>query len=363
MADLFARKAGKCVLGLFVYGLTSGIVIAAAVFWLAAYEFQKPGPLKEPTIIVIPSGSSIGGIADQLSYHSVIGGQSTDKAIFKIMGRLTGRHTSLKAGEYEFQPGISMKQALFQMEEGKTLGRRVTVREGLTNWETKILLKTNPDLKSETEILLPLEGAYLPETYSYQKGDTYLDILSQMQKAMRETIFKACGFPDENLFNSSEWIKLECPNASAPLKTTRDVLTLASIVEKETGVASERARIAGVFLNRLKRGIPLQTDPSVIYALTKGQPKNDGKGPLGRRLLRKDLDVDSPYNTYKYAGLPPGPICNPGKDLIEAVLHPEEHEYIYFVADGSGGHVFAKTLAEHNANVAKWRKIRREKGL
>jgi UPF0755 protein len=148
-----------------------------------------------------------------------------------------------------------------------------------------------------------------------------------------------------------------------PFDTIEQAVVLASIVEKETGVASERPTIAGVFVNRLRRGMPLQTDPTVIYAITKGEIKDDGKGPLGRRLLRKDLEeTDSPYNTYKYPGLPPGPIANPGRAAIEAVLHPEKHDYIYFVADGTGGHAFARTLAEHEANVVKWRQVRKEQG-
>ena len=136
-------------------------------------------------------------------------------------------------------------------------------------------------------------------------------------------------------------------------------MVLASIVEKETGVASERKRVAGVFVNRLKKGMPLQSDPTVIYGITKGEVKNEGQGPIGRRLLTKDLETDSPYNTYLNPGLPPTPIANPGRESIEAVLHPETHDYIYFVADGTGGHVFARTLAEHNSNVARWRRIRR----
>jgi UPF0755 protein len=150
--------------------------------------------------------------------------------------------------------------------------------------------------------------------------------------------------------------------ANLPFETKEQALTLASIVEKETGVASERARIAGVFINRLRAGMPLQTDPTVIYALTKGKIEDKGQGPLGRRLLRDDLQVDSPYNTYRNAGLPPGPIANPGRAAIAAVLQPEENQFLYFVADGTGGHVFSKTLAEHDANVAKWRKIRRAQG-
>ena len=145
-----------------------------------------------------------------------------------------------------------------------------------------------------------------------------------------------------------------------PFTTEEEAITLASIVEKETGKPEERKRVAGVFINRLRQKIPLQTDPTVIYAITKGKPQNNGQGPLGRRLLSKDLEIDSPYNTYKYPGLPPGPIANPGRESIEAVLQPEEHNFIYFVADGSGGHVFAATLDEHNRNVTQWRKIRKE---
>ena len=146
-----------------------------------------------------------------------------------------------------------------------------------------------------------------------------------------------------------------------PVNTKEEAIILASIIEKETGVPEERRRVAGVFVNRLKQGIALQTDPTVIYAITKGKMDDKGMGPLGRRLLSKDLQIDSPYNTYKYPGLPPGPIANPGRASIEAALNPEAHEFIYFVADGSGGHIFAATLAEHNQNVANWRKIRREK--
>jgi UPF0755 protein len=144
-----------------------------------------------------------------------------------------------------------------------------------------------------------------------------------------------------------------------PVTTEAEAMVLASIVEKETGVASERKRVAGVFVNRLKKGMPLQSDPTVIYGMTKGEVKNEGQGPIGRRLLTKDLETNSPYNTYLNPGLPPTPIANPGRESIEAVLHPETHDYIYFVADGTGGHVFARTLAEHNSNVARWRRIRR----
>ena len=186
----------------------------------------------------------------------------------------------------------------------------------------------------------------LPETYNYTKAESRADILQRMRSAQQAAI-------DEL------WPKRA---ANLPFDTPEDALILASIVEKETGVGGERARIAGVFVNRLRIGMALQTDPTVIYALTMGKHKNDGQGPLGRRLLSKDLKVDSPYNTYRYPGLPPTPIANPGRAAIEATLNPEENDYFYFVADGTGGHVFSKILDEHNANAAKWRKIRKAQG-
>ena len=166
-----------------------------------------------------------------------------------------------------------------------------------------------------------------------------------MQAAMAKTI-------DELWENRSD---------NLPIKTKEEAIILASIIEKETGVGAERKKVAGVFINRLRKNMMLQTDPTVIYALTKGKIQEEGKGPLGRRLLRKDLKVNSPYNTYKNTGLPPGPIANPGRAAIEAALNPETHDYIFFVADGTGGHAFGKNLKEHNANVAKWRKIRSQK--
>jgi UPF0755 protein len=169
-------------------------------------------------------------------------------------------------------------------------------------------------------------------------------VINRMQASMTKTI-------DEL------W---EQRSSTLPFTTKEEAIVLASIVEKETGHPEERERVAGVFINRLRKGMALQTDPTVIYAITKGEHKNEGKGPLGRRLLLKDLEIDSPYNTYKNPGLPPGPIANPGRASIKATLNPEEHDYIYFVADGTGGHIFSRTLDEHNRNVREWRKIRRE---
>ena len=336
-------------------------VIAGSAYW-AYDQFQKPGPLQETITVNIPHGSSVYGISEILVDKGVISRQAFSPVnIFVYGSKITEQSGRLKAGEYEFPPHLSIEQVLNKLEEGKVIQRQITIREGLTNWEIKTLLQSHDGLAKGGEIASLPEGSYLPETYSYQKGDTPADMMAQMNRAMENVILPLCGILLEREANASFDVFLpeDCPNAKAPLKTVGDVLTLASIIEKETAVPSERRRVAGVFFNRLRMNMALQTDPTVIYAITKGEHKNDGKGPLGRRLLKKDLEFDSPYNTYLYPGLPPGAICNPGKASIEAALNPEEHKYIYFVADGSGGHAFATTLAGHNANVAKWRKIRK----
>lgn len=337
------KGALKAVIGLFVIVLTLLLIGAVAVAFWARNEFFKPAAFDAPIEIVIPQGSSISGIAEILLYEGVLEKVAVSTEIFKIGGRITGQATKLKAGEYEIPAHSSMKEILDLLESGKVIQRNITIREGLTNWEIKQLLLSHEDLEKGQEFQMLGEGMYLPETYSYQKGDTVYEVTTRMNAALRKVLGEAWGNRQPDL----------------PITSKQEALVLASIIEKETAVPEERRRVAGVFINRLKRGIPLQTDPTVIYALTLGKHENEGQGPLGRRLLKKDLEIDSPYNTYKYAGLPPGPIANAGKASIEAALNPEEHDYIYFVADGSGGHAFAKTLAEHNANVAKWRKIRK----
>ncbi|MCD8563245.1 MAG: endolytic transglycosylase MltG [Alphaproteobacteria bacterium] len=288
----------------------------------------------------VSPGEGLRGVAADLEEKGAL----NHAFLFVAGATLQGKAGQIKAGEYELPPALSPASILDKLVKGDVIRRQFTVREGLTSYEVVGIIKTVPDLSGDVASIPP-EGTLLPETYSYRKDESREAKIKEMQEAMVKTLAGLC--PSQ-------------PCWPAPLSSLKDVVTLASIVEKETGVPEERARVAGVFLNRLKKGIPLQTDPSVIYAITGGKNKNDGQGPLGRRLLSKDLEIDSPYNTYKYAGLPPGPIANPGKDSLEAVLHPEEHDFIYFVADGSGGHIFSKTLAEHNKNVAEWRKIRRQ---
>lgn len=328
------------LLGFFTYAFTIGVVLVVGGGLWGVYEFRRPGPVVEVKTFDVLPGMGVSAVADALAVQGII----HVPKLFMAGAMLAGTHTQIKAGEYEITPGMSQKDILDKMVRGDVVKRQVTLREGLTSYEVTELLKAVPDLSGDMPVIPP-EGTLLPETYSYRKDEDRAGKLAEMSAAMAGVQKELC--PTQ-------------PCWPEPLKSWQEVMTLASIVEKETGVAEERKRVAGVFLNRLKRGIPLQTDPTVIYAITQGKHKNDGKGPLGRRLLSKDLEFDSPYNTYKYPGLPPGPIANPGRASIEAVLHPERHEFIYFVADGSGGHIFARTLEEHNRNVAEWRKIRRQ---
>lgn len=318
--------------------LTLAIIAGAGAGLWGLNEFRKPGPLAETRYVIVEKGTGMNGIAARLESEGAI----ASGMVFKIAARVKNQHTQLKAGEYEIAPQSSMAAILDKIVKGEVYDRKLTFREGLTSWQIVQMLNNATELSGEILTSIPEEGSLLPETYHYMKTDTRQNVIEQMQAAMKKAQddLWPTRVPDLPVVNMSE------------------VMVLASIVEKETGVPDERRKVAGVFINRLKRGMPLQSDPTAIYALTKGEIKDDGMGPLGRRLLRKDLEIDSPYNTYKYPGLPPGPICNPGRESIAAVLNPETHNYVYFVADGTGGHVFAETLAEHESNVAKWRKIR-----
>lgn len=318
-------------LSLIILG-AAGAAIGAGV---AIHHYMAPSDLTEPKLVLIERGQGVSSIAQTLDQEGVI----TQPLIFKIAARFG---ESLKAGEYEFPAHISMAETVQMMQEGKVFDRKITIPEGLTSYQIVKLLNERDDLEGEITTI-PKEGSLLPNTYHFIKGESGQDKINEMQTAMTKTI-------DELWETRAEGL---------PFTTKEEALVLASIVEKETGVPEERLRIAGVFVNRLRQGIALQTDPTVIYAITKGKIQDEGKGPLGRRLLLKDLEINSPYNTYKNAGLPPAPIANPGEAAIAATLNPEQNDYIYFVADGSGGHVFSKTLAEHNRNVAQWRKIRR----
>ncbi len=306
------------------------IFLIAAVL-LTIYQFREwtrqRGPLSEAVNVVVPKGASSNLVAQKLSDAGVI-----DKPlVFKIYARFVGMHKKLRAGEYRFEAGVSMRAAMEKIAKGDVFYRRITFAEGLTTKQMFDQLQNVSELSGEITVAAA-EGELLPETYTFEYGDSRNSIVLQAQKAMSRVLDQA-------------WANR---NQAVPLKDKRQLLTLASIVEKETGIPEERGLVASVFANRLVKGMKLQTDPTVIYALTKGQ------SDLGRSLKKADLSVDSPYNTYKYYGLPPAPICNPGTEAIRAAANPEDSDYLYFVASGDGGHNFSTSLAQHNRNVKDW---------
>ena len=297
-------------------------------------EMELPGPLTQERRLVLPRGAGLSEVALDMEKGGVV----TSWWLFMATVWWEGAR-QLKAGEYEFAAGVSALEAVRMLHSGRTLVRRLTIPEGLTVAAIVALVEAEEALSGEIKARPP-EGALFPDTYHFSRGDDRQAILLRMQRSMTDTL--------ANLWHR---------RASAlPFARPEEALILASIIEKETAVPAERRRIAGVFINRLRRGMRLQSDPTVIYGLTLGQ------GALGRSLTRADWQRPSPFNTYVVEGLPPTPIASPGRAALEAVLDPEPTEALYFVADGAGGHVFATTLAEHNRNVARWLELRRSRG-
>lgn len=291
----------------------------------------KNGPSTEETVVLLPRGSGLSTIVNRLDQAGVI----DHPWLFQLAVRLGGHDRALKAGEYAFSPGVTPDEIIAKLTEGKSMLRRLTVIEGQTVAEVFRLLDSAEGLRGDLPPK-PREGTLLPETYLYSQGDNKEDLVKRMQNAMTEALEKAWATRDEGL----------------PFDSPEQALIMASIVDRETAVAEERFKVAAVFVNRLRLGMRLQSDPTIIYGLTQGE------GPLDRELTRQDWKFDDPYNTYKIAALPPGPIGNPGRLSIEAVMHPADVDFLYFVADGTGGHAFALTLDEHNDNVARWRQIK-----
>jgi UPF0755 protein len=315
------------------------LIGAAAVIILGALlsiylRWWAPGPRPGPHDIIIKEGSTIASVSRQLAREGAVPGTART---YYVMARLFGSHDPIQAGEFEIPKGMGGATILDLLQHGKPLQRLITVTEGMPAVVVAEKLGANPYL---TGPLPPIaEGSLLPDSYGYQRGETRGTVISRMQAAMTRTL-------------DSLWTKR---SADCPIVTKNQAVILASIVEKETGKAAERPMVAGVYCNRLRIGMKLDADPTVIYPVTKGKP-------LGRRILRSELNAENGYNTYRRPGLPEGPIANPGKASIEAVLHPASTKALYFVADGTGGHVFADTLAEQNANVARWFAIRRARG-
>src|SRR5262245_23995361 len=292
------------------------------------------GPLEKTKTVVIPRGAGPATMARILEEEGAI-----DHAkLFRVALMIDPSPRPIKAGEYEVPAHISMQALVDLLQSGKVVQRRLTVPEGMTTGEVIELVRKTEALAGEITLDLK-EGDLLPETYFYSRDDTRDGLLSRMKEAMDKTLDEA-------------WRKRA---AGLPLANRREALVLASIIEKETAIPAERARVAAVYINRLRRRMKLESDPTVIYGLT------GGKASFNRELTRADLASTSPYNTYMAVGLPPGPICNPGRASIVAATNPARDRSLYFVADGQGGHVFAANLLEHNRNVERWRQILRER--
>ncbi len=318
----------RTLLALLLFLLVLGAA-GAGIAWYGHRAWTGPGPLAEPAQIVIPRGGA-SLIADALAERGVI----RDPRAFLAATWLTRHQGPLRAAEFAFPASASLREVLGILRRGRPVQRRLTIPEGLVAGQITALFERAAGLTGEMPPIA--EGALLPETYAYQWGDARAGLVRRATEAMNAALNEAWAARAPNL----------------PLASPREALILASIVERETGKPEERALVAAVFINRLRRGMPLQSDPTTAYAAADG-------GVLDRPLTRADLDRDHPFNTYRIRGLPPGPISSPGREAIQAVTRPAETDFLYFVADGSGGHAFARTLDEHNRNVARWREIER----
>lgn len=308
------------------------IVVGAWAVW----SYRGPGPETRdgrPAVVMLRKGAGLNEIAASLEQAHVV----RSSAIFIAAAQVTGGARKLKAGEYEFPSRASMARILADIRAGKTVRHQVTIPEGVTSDMVIDLLNKESALTGVAPT--PPEGAVLPETYDFQRGEDRAAVLQRMMDARDRLL-------------TTLWAKRQ---PGLPISTPEEAVILASIVEKETGVASERPQVASVFVNRLRKGMRLESDPTIIYGITKGRP-------LGRRILLSELQAPTPYNTYAISGLPPTPIANPGRASLAAVLDPPATDYIFFVADGSGGHAFAATYEEHQRNVEKWRAWRARTG-
>ncbi len=307
-----------------------GLALAGLVL---AWIFLGSATVEKDTTFTIPAGASVASVADKLEIEGLV----SSAAGFVLQARIFGSDTPIQAGEFLLKPDMSQSDILAAFQSGDVIRRFVTIPEGMPSilvWER---LMAEPLLSGD--VAVPPEGSILPDTYSFERGQSRARLVEQMQAAMDKAL-------------AEEWGK-RSPRIA--VSTMREALTLAAIVEKETGKPEERRMVAGLYSNRVRTGMKLQADPTIIYPITKGKP-------LGRRIRQSEIAAVNGYNTYTKVGLPDGPITNPGRASIAAVMNPENTGALFMVADGTGGHWFAATLAEHNANVAKWYAIRRERG-
>lgn len=319
--------------GAFLFLLLTMIFGVAGVFMWGKAQYESPSAQGEDVVLTVKKGMGLKAVS-RLFYEA---GLVDNPAIITVAVRLNQQHRKLKAGEYFLPSGISPKRAIAKIIAHDTITYGITIPEGLTVFEIKKLL--NSDNRLQGEISAEWQnGQLLPETYQFVRGDARETIFKRMQLAMNALKEELWQQRQENL----------------PFANWDEAITLAAIVERETAQDAERPKIASVFINRLRLNMPLQSDPTVIYALSAG------KGQLDRPLTRKDWRFDHPYNTYRHKGLPPGAIAAPGRAAITAVLNPAKTDFLYFVANGRGGHSFAKSLRDHNRNVAKWKKFKRQ---
>ena len=313
--------------------LVLGLLVAGGAFLYGASQFYGDGPLSEETIFRVESGSGLSSIATRLEEQGLI----SNRFVFQLGGRALERASAIKAGDFRIPPGASMEAILTEITEGDPIRYAVTIPEGWTSWDVVQRVAANESLIGPIDAQ-PAEGSVLPGSYDYTPGDTRQSVIDKMQAAMTTAL-------------ADVWAKRQ---ADLPLETPEELLVLASIVERETGVPAERPEVAAVFVNRLREGMRLQSDPTIIYGITKGE------APLGRGLRRSEIEAKTDYNTYQIDGLPPTPIANPGIEALQAVANPDSHNYLYFVAKGalpSEGHVFSETYDEHRKNVAQYRKL------
>ena len=310
------------------------MVAAGGVYIYGRQILEAKGPLQEEKIVNIPARAGMSDIADVLQREGVI--DSNRWAFIGSVIALKAR-SDLKPGEYAFQKNASLRDVIGTMVEGKVVQHALTIPEGLTS-EQIVARLADSEIFSGTVREIPREGTLLPETYKFPRGTPRDQVIQRMQQAQKRVLAEI-------------W---ERRNPELPIKSPEQLVTLASIVEKETGRADERSRVAAVFVNRLRQKIKLQSDPTIIYGLV------GGKGTLGRPIKRSEINQPSPYNTYVIDGLPPGPIANPGRASLEAAANPARTRDLFFVADGTGGHSFTETYDQHQKNVAKLRSIEKQ---
>lgn len=314
-------------------GALAAVLAALLLLGWFVSGWYGSGPLGKDTPFTVPDGSSLSTVADKLESEGAIASAES----FWLRARIFGGGAPIKAGEFLLPKSASPSKILSILQGDAVLRRFVTIPEGMPSIMVHERLMAQPLLTGD--IAVPVEGSVLPDTYEIKRGETRQDVLLRMQAAMRRTL--------------AELWATRGPNIA--VKTPEEALSLAAIVEKETGKPSERRIVAGLYSNRLRQGIMLQADPTIIYPITRGKP-------LGRRIRQSEIQAVNDYNTYSMIGLPRGPITNPGKESIAAVLNPAQTRALYMVADGTGGHLFAETLPEHNANVERWYAIRKARG-